>query len=122
MTHSIVTLLERDRVAGVEPVHALRQRVLGQLNEQMKVIGHERVGVQDPLEARHAFPEEMEKELAVAVVHEYALFRITARHDVEEGPGILKPKWSSHSATEATSVAPQISEVLLGVENRRSKV
>lgn len=87
-------MIEASRIVAVESLHASGKGRLERFDEQMVVIGHQRVRVNAPAEVALHAGGQCEKAKPVGVVEEDVPAIDSAVVDVPESAGLLKTKWS----------------------------
>lgn len=89
MSDAAMTAIRELRVHAVQVTHSLRQVAVRRLDREMIVVGHEAVGMTNPVAARHGLGQYIQKRLAVGVVLVDRLAPITPGGDVAQGAGKL---------------------------------
>ncbi|HYS52376.1 MAG TPA: hypothetical protein VER58_01265 [Thermoanaerobaculia bacterium] len=84
MTNPSESAVEVLRITAIEPLHSTRESFGGQLNHQMKVIRHQRICSEDPVESIDTLAEEFEEMMAVPTVAKDFASLIAANGDMPE--------------------------------------
>jgi hypothetical protein len=96
MTVPLVAFIEELSVDAVQLPHADGEIAVGGLNQQMIMVGHEAVGVTNPIVPLVDVLEGIEKIETIAVVLENSFLFIAAGGHVVDGAGIFYAKRSCH--------------------------
>ena len=85
------------RVGSLQPFHPRHEVCLGSLHQQMIVIAHQHVSVNEPAGFLAGFLQGFEKTLPIRIVFEDRAALIAAGHDMIYGTGILDAQRASHA-------------------------
>jgi hypothetical protein len=96
MPGAIMLGVEPDRIGRIELVHERTQVCSGGFNQQMKMVGHEGVGIEPDMMSGNVFIQYIEKSLAVAVLMKNLLPPGAAGRYVIDGAFELYAEYSSH--------------------------
>jgi len=97
MSNAFVPPVETLSVNAVELAHADREIGLTGLDQQMLMIGHQAVGMADPVIATNHPGQCLEKQLAISVGKKYFLASVAAAGQMINGAGELQSKRARHS-------------------------
>jgi hypothetical protein len=89
VAEEFVAAVEAARVGGKEPFHAVDEIGLGCLEDEMKMIVHEAIGMNLPGGLGASFAQGFEKEETVFFIVEDGLAAVATAHDVIDGSRIL---------------------------------
>src|SRR5689334_15311820 len=84
VTNASMAFIECLRISTVEPVHAPRESLDRQLHDEMKMIGHQGIGGENPAKAVDRFTEEIKKGLPIEIVAKNRFFAIATCEHVKE--------------------------------------
>ena len=84
--------IETVRVHSQEPFHADDEVGLGRFDDEMKMVGHQDIGMNLPAGAGTALGQEFEEGPPIGVVLKDAFAPIATVEQVVDGTGILQPK------------------------------
>ena len=101
MTGPSVPFIEELCVDTVKLPHAGGEISVGSLDEEVIVVGHEAVGVTDPIVAFIDMLEGIEKFLAVLIVFKNRFLLVTAGGHMIDRAGVFNAKRTSHGGTIA---------------------
>ncbi len=96
MTVPLVTFIEELGIDAVQLPHADGEIPVGGLNQQMIMVGHEAVGVANPVVSLIDVLEGIEKIDSILIVLENGFLFIPAGGHVVDGAGIFDAKWPCH--------------------------
>ena len=96
-----VELIEELRIDAVQLPHAEGKVAVGGLDEKMVMVGHEAVGMTDPVVAFVDVLDGIQEVLAVGVILENGLLLVSAGGHMIDCAGVLNAKRSSHGGTIA---------------------
>jgi hypothetical protein len=96
MTDPAVPFVEMLGVDAVQLSHAEGEIAVRGLDEEMIVIGHETVGVANPIVAFINVLESVKEVLAVLVILEDRFLLIAARSYMIDCAGVFYAKWADH--------------------------
>ena len=88
-------------VDAVELSHAEREVSIGRFDQKMVVVGHEAVGVAQPVITLVDVLKGVEEVLAVLVVFEDGLLFVAAGGNMIYGTWVFYAKWAGHGANVA---------------------
>ena len=95
-TEKLVLAVEAISVSAQKPFHAGHEVGFGRFDDQMKVIGHQTIGVDLPIGFGTSLAEGVEEEEAIGVVAEDGFPSVTAVHDVVDRPFIFQAEFARH--------------------------
>src|SRR5213075_1582987 len=101
MTDPMVTAVEPDTVSGMQPLHGAGKIWVRRLHEQMIVIGHQDVGMDQPAVDVRAFLQPAQETLAIMVIAKNCLPLIAPGGDVIPGMLLQYAQWSRHAQDPA---------------------
>ena len=84
-------------VGAEEPLHSVYQIGPGRLYHQVKMIGHQALGVHLPVAFRAGFTQRLEPQLTIGIAADNRLPAITAAHHVIDRSGVLDSDLAGHS-------------------------
>ena len=93
----LVAAVETTGVGPQQPFHAGHEVGLGGLDDQMKMIRHETIGMDLPTGLAAGLGEGVQKPLTIQVVAENKFATVTAVQDMVNRPGILNAKFACHA-------------------------
>ena len=96
MPHPLVHPIKALRVHAVELAHPFAEIPIRRLDKKMVMVGHQAVGVDDPVKPSPDAREHFEKHPPVTDGPKNVLPPVTARGDVVERTGKLKSQRSGH--------------------------
>jgi len=100
MAEFLVASIESAGVGAQKPFHAGHQIGLWRLNDQMKVVGHQIIGVDLPTGFSASLPKRVHKAFSVLVVGEYFLVPVAPVHDVVKRARVLDAKLAGGRKTQ----------------------
>lgn len=98
-----MTAVKGSRIDAVELAHGVREISLRRFHNEMEVIVHQAVGVQQQVNPGNDMPEQPKKPLPVFVIQKDVPSGVAPGGDVVEGPGIFDPQWSRHETYPSSS-------------------
>ena len=101
VTGPAMALIEELGVDAVQLPHAEGKVAIWSLDKKMKMVGHEAVGVADPVVAFIDVLEGVQEVLAVRVILEYRLLLVPAGGHMIDCAGVFDAKWTGHGSTIA---------------------
>ena len=105
MPEQLVPAVEAARVSAKQPFHPGDQIRLGRLDNQVKMILHEDVGMNLPTCLATSLGQRGDEALAIRVVVEDRLAPVAAIHDVVNRPRILDSQFAGHDRRVARTTA-----------------
>ena len=96
VANTLVDKIEPLRVVTVHVAHEIREVAVGRLDEEVVMVAHEAVGVEDDVVEGEAIGEVFEKSSAIAIVEEDLLTSIATSGNVIESSVELNAKRSCH--------------------------
>lgn len=101
MAHPLMAQIEGLRVDPIQLTHGFGEIGLGRFNDQMEVIVHHAIGVEQEMKAGDHARQHPEKLLPVLVIEKDVLPGIASDRDVIERTGKFETEWSSHEESLA---------------------
>ncbi len=92
----LVPAIETDGVGAQQPLHARHEVGLGRLDDQVKVVAHETIGVHLPTGLLTGLAQGLEEPVPVLIVVEDLLAAVATVHQVVDGSRILHSKLARH--------------------------
>ena len=102
MPAKLVSNIKSFGVNAAQPFHPGDQVGPWRFQDEMKVIGHEAVGMHFPVGLRPGLREGFEKEFAILVGAKYVVALVAAIHDVIHRAGIFYSELTGHCASDIT--------------------
>jgi hypothetical protein len=96
MANPAVPFVEELGVDSIQLPHAVRKVSIGRFNKKMKVIGHETVGVANPVVAFFNVLNGIEEVIAILIVLEDGLLLVAAGRNVINGAWIFYTERTGH--------------------------
>jgi len=103
-----VSTVESLRIDAIEKLHAPRQVSRWRFDEKVVVVGHQAVGVTDPVESRYHATQDIEEAKTIPICEEDLLSRIAAAGDVVDSALVLNAKRSSHGGASLPDLYSRI--------------
>ena len=103
MAHSLVATVKVGGVRDVKMAHEFGQIGFGRLHDQVKVVGHQDVGMKADLIDFQGALELLQECFTVRIIAEDCSSFIAAAGDVIEGVGIIDPERSCHGKRATTA-------------------
>ena len=96
VAEKLVLAIEAISVSTQKPFHAGHQVGLGRFDDQMKVIGHQTIGVDLPIGLGTGLAKGIEEEEAIGIVAKDGFPAVAAVHEVVDRPFIFQPEFARH--------------------------
>ena len=101
VAEELVPPVEATRVSAQQPFHSGDQIGLRRLDDQMKMIRHEDIGVNLPARLGANLAQRVDEALAIRIIHEDQFAPVTAIYDVINRASILDSQLASHTGRVA---------------------
>ena len=97
MAEELVTPVEATRISAQQLFHPGDQIGLRRLDDHMKMIRHEDIGVNLPARLGANLAQRVDEALAIRIIHEGPFAPVTAIHDVTNCASILDSQLAGHA-------------------------
>lgn len=94
MATTLMFLVEIDGVCRIQKVHHARKIAQRRLENQMVMVGHKAIDMDDHAELFVGLPQAFEKEVKIIIGTKHDLLLVASRENVIERAGILDPQLS----------------------------
>jgi hypothetical protein len=101
VAEELVTPVEATRVSAQQPLHPGDQIGLRRLDDQMKMIRHEDIGVNLPARLCANLAQRLNEAPAIRIIHEDPFAPVTTIHDVINRASILDSQLAGHAGRVA---------------------
>jgi hypothetical protein len=96
MPDSFVSSIEPHAVADIEPVHGGGKIGVGSFDQEMKMVVHQYIGMDNNAELIHGLLQQLSETVSIPEIKKDPFFLIAARSNVIPSAGSLQPNLPGH--------------------------